>query len=172
MSTQSSTTNDDVMDAQALADAAHDQQIETNVAQVRVSPPQVNDAGETLVSLQNVIERNALELDRISEELRKVRESLKSVFENDSELSSAQEQAERVSTQLKQRKQQLQQGPQIQSFKTKISDLKEHKKEIEEALNSHLLSLYTLTHTQTVDLSTGEREFTVRASLKRKKTNE
>jgi hypothetical protein len=40
---------------------------------------------ETLTSLQNLIERHALELTKIDGELREKREAMRSVFENDSD---------------------------------------------------------------------------------------
>lgn len=124
------------------------------------------DVGETLTSLQNIIERNANELDRIREQLKTERESLKGVFENDSELAHAEEEVTAVIQQVKERKSKLQNSPQANQIKTKITELNDQKKEIEEALNNHLLNLYQMTGTNTFDTSDGQqREFRVRASL-------
>jgi chromosome segregation ATPase len=129
--------------------------------------------GEALTSLQNIIERNASELDRIKEELKVERESLKNVFENDSELAHAEEEAKAATIQLKERKSKLQTSPQATQLKAKITELNEQKKEVEEALNNHLLNLYQITGTQTFDVSDGsQREFKVRASLIGSKKNE
>lgn len=150
---QQSTTGDDLAN-QALASVSTDPE----------------EMGEALTSLQNIIERNANELDRINENLRMQKESLKSVFENDTELSDIEEQAALVTTKVKDRKSKLQGSSQVLRLKTEIGDLTSQKKEIEEALNNHLLNLYKITGTAVFDTSSGDqREFTVRASLKSKK---
>src|SRR5258708_732327 len=102
------------------------------------SKTQSDDVGEALTSLQSIIERNANELDRIKEELKIERESLKNVFANDSELAHAEEEAAAVTTQLKERKTKLQGSPQAIQLKSKITELNDQKKEVEEALNNHL----------------------------------
>jgi len=126
--------------------------------------------GETLQALQNVIERNADELDRIKEEMGVQREALKNVFENDSQLSEATTEAATVTAKVKERKSQIQNSPEILQYKTKIGELSEQKKEVEEALNNHLLNLFQITGTKTFDTLSGkQREFTVKASLKGRK---
>lgn len=131
------------------------------------------DLGEALQSLQNVIERNADELDRIKEEMHVQREALKNVFENDAQLSEAEEEATAVTQKIKARKSQIQAGPEILQYKTKIGELNEQKKEIEEALNNHLINLFQITGTKTFDTLSGrQREFSLRASLKGTKKSE
>src|SRR6185369_7284977 len=93
---QQSTTGDDLAN-EALASVSTDPE----------------EMGEALTSLQNIIERNANELDRISENLRMQKESLKSVFENDAELSDIEEQAALVTTKVKDRKSKLQGSSQV-----------------------------------------------------------
>jgi len=138
--------------------------------------PTINSAAlaETLTSLQNVIERNADELDRIKEEMQIQREALKNVFENDAQLSEVSQEAAAVTQKVKERKSQIQTSPEILQYKTKIGELTEQKKEVEEALNNHLLNLFQITGTKTFDTMSGrQREFSVRASLKgNKKTAE
>ena len=125
-----------------------------------------DETAEALTGLQNIIERNANELDRIKEQLKIERNSLKNVFENDTELAQVEEQATQVVQQVKERKSKLQTSPQVTQLKSKIGELNDQKKEIEEALNNHLLNLYHITGTNTFDTSDGaQREFRVRASL-------
>lgn len=125
---------------------------------------------ETLTALQNIIERNVNELDRIKEELKVERDSLKNIFENDTKLSEAQEQVSTISQQVKERKSQIQASPEVMQYKTKIADLTEQKKEIEEALNNHLLNFYQVTGAKLIDTSDGkQREFNIRASIKGRK---
>jgi DNA repair exonuclease SbcCD ATPase subunit len=122
---------------------------------------------ETLTHLQSVIERNVSELKRLKEELKLKRESLKSVFENDTELGEAQAQAEVMTKQLKERKAALQSNPQSISLKTQIAEVNQEKKEVEEALNNHLLNYYSMTNSMSIDTSDGDQlEFKVRASIK------
>jgi uncharacterized UPF0160 family protein len=148
----------------------------TTAAPAASTPSPMNSAAlaDTLQSLQNVIERNADELDRIKEEMQIQREALKNVFENDAQLSEVTAEAATVTNKVKERKSQIQNSPEILQYKTKIGELTEQKKEIEEALNNHLLNLFQITGTKTFDTMSGrQREFSVRASLKgNKKTAE
>jgi len=122
---------------------------------------------ETLTSLQNVIERNVSELDRLKEQLKSFKDSLRNVMTNDETLSDAQDKVTALSQKVKERKSQLHASPEINQLKANVSELTERKKEIEEALNTHLLNLYQFTGVKTFDTSTGEtREFDIRASVK------
>jgi hypothetical protein len=159
-------TDDQMKTGDDLANAALEEANANTSSTPTPSAVQNQDVGEALTSLQNIIERNASELDRIREELKIERESLKNVFENDSELAHAEEEATAVTQQLKERKAKLQSSPQATQIKTKITELNDQKKEIEEALNNHLLNLYQITGTKTFDASDGsQREFKIRASL-------
>ncbi len=156
---------------------ADDQQKQTqtsdDLAQAALQQASATDSakvGESLISLQNVIERNAFQLDKVLEDLRIQRESLKNILENDTALSEAQEKAKTATLEVKERKTRLQNSPEVTQLKAAITDLSEQKKEIEEALNNHLLNLYKMTGAAIFNTSSGEeREFSVRASLKRKK---
>ncbi|MBW7956126.1 hypothetical protein H3C66_05385 [Patescibacteria group bacterium] len=130
-------------------------------------PATQQKVAETLQSLQNVIERNVSELDRLKEQMRSYRESLKNIMDNDETLSVAEDQAAAVTQKVKERKSQLQASPEVNQLKANIAEINERKKEIEEALNTHLLNLYQFTGAKTFDTSTGEtREFSIRASVK------
>lgn len=153
-----------------LAAQALDQANSSFVSPTDVSSVTGDQVGETLVALQNVIERNAIELDRINEELKLLRDSLKSIFENDTTLSEVEEKASQVVQQVKERKAQLQSTLEVNQLKSQIADASSRMKEVKEALNNHLVNLFKLTGIQTFDTSTGDqREFEVRASLKGKK---
>lgn len=154
----------DDLAAAALEEVGQDSPAETAKPATNLNSAQL---GETLQALQNVIERNADELDRIKEEMHIQREALKNVFDNDNQLSSANEEAAAVTAKVKERKSQIQNSPEIVQYKAKIGELTEQKKEIEEALNNHLLNLFQITGTKTFDTMSGrQREFSVRASLK------
>jgi len=172
MTDDSTLQSGDDLAAAALSEA---EETETAAPTLSVSPSMNSAAlADTLQSLQNVIERNADELDRIKEEMQIQREALKNVFENDAQLSEVTAEAATVTNKVKERKSQIQNSPEILQYKTKIGELTEQKKEIEEALNNHLLNLFQITGTKTFDTMSGrQREFSVRASLKgNKKTTE
>ncbi len=144
--------------------AAANQNALPSVSKAAVDPSAL---GETLTSLQNVIERNAIELDRIKEELKLNRDSLKSIFENDTTLAEVEEKAAQVTQKVKERKAEIQSTLEVNQLKSEIGDLTSQKKEIEEALNNHLLNLYHITGSKTFDTSDGQqREFDIRASMK------
>lgn len=126
---------------------------------------------ESLTSLQNLIERNANELDRLSSEQKQLRESLKNVFENNAPLAEAESKAQTVTQELKQIKESLDNSPEVRQLKLKLSELKEEMKEIEESLNNHLINLFQMTGSNSFDTSDGDqREFVVRAKVKPKKS--
>jgi len=132
---------------------------------------QSDKVAQALTALQNVIERNANELNQINDELKHKRESLKNVFENDQELSVAEEQAKTFSNQVKERRAKLQADPQSTSLKVDIGELSERKKEIEETLSNHLVNYYQLTHSTSFDTSDGDQwEFKIQARVKPRKS--
>lgn len=152
--------------AEALDEALDETQTQ-NIDPTTSSPSQL---AEALNTLQAVIERNVEQLDNISEELSIEGQTLKNILENDAEMAQTQQQAEELTNKVKQRRTQLMASPEVTQAKTKMAELKEQKKEIEEALNTHLLNLYKITGQKIVDFSTGEqREFKIRASVGRSK---
>jgi DNA repair exonuclease SbcCD ATPase subunit len=131
-----------------------------------------NELAETLTALQNLIERNANELERVKSHLKEKRESYRSVFENDATLQEAVDEAETVKQQVKERKSIINNSPQATSLKTQMSDLNQEKKEIEEALSNHLINYYSLTNSKSFDTSSGDQwEFDIKAKVKGKPKN-
>jgi uncharacterized phage infection (PIP) family protein YhgE len=129
-----------------------------------------NELADTLNHLQNVIERNADQLTKLSNELKLKRESLKNVFDNDAQLAEAAEEQQRQSQQVKERKAQLQNSSEALQLKTQIGELNEQKKEIEDTLSNHLLNYYQLTNSTSFDTSDGDQwEFNIKAKVKGKK---
>lgn len=155
-------TNDSQLDPQAsddLAKAALDEVAESD------------EVANALTSLQNVIERNANELQRVGNELKEKRESLNNIFENDQELATAEEQAQQLTFQVKERRAKLQADPQTTSLKVQIGELSQQKKEIEETLSNHLVNYYQLTHSTSFDTSDGDQwEFKIQARVKSRKS--
>lgn len=132
-----------------------------------------DDLATTLMSLQNLIERNANELDRVKDMLREKRESLKSVFENDSALQEVADQAEVMQQQVKERKSAVANSSQATSLKAQIAEINQEKKEIEETLSNHLVNYYSMTNSKSFDTSSGDQwEFDIRAKVKGKPKGE
>ncbi len=132
-----------------------------------------DDLADTLMSLQNLIERNANELERVKNMLREKRESLKSVFENDSALQEVSDQVEVMQQQVKERRSAIANSSQATSLKAQISEINQEKKEIEETLSNHLVNYYSMTNSKSFDTSSGDQwEFDIRAKVKGKPKSE
>ncbi len=126
-----------------------------------------DEVAESLQFLQNIIERNAQQLENLAQELKERREMLSNLFENDSELSEAQEQADQITQQVKARKSSLRESAEAQVLKTQIGELNEQKKEIEETLSNHLINYYQMTNSTSFDTSDGDQwEFKIKARVK------
>lgn len=165
--TQTPIPSGDDLAAQALGQDPTPSQPEVSADDEAAQSDQVAQA---LGSLQNVIERNATELQRIANELKEKREMMKNVFENDVELATAEEQVSLVTNQVKERKAKLQGDPQITTLKVQIGELNEQKKEIEETLSNHLVNYYQMTNSTSFDTSDGDQwEFKVSARVKPRK---
>jgi len=131
---------------------------------------QSDDLADSLVNLQNVIERNALESEKIASELKLKRESLRSVYENDVRLSEAEEVAQQKTSQVKEEKARLLASPQTVAIRTGIAELAAQKKDLEETLSNHLLNYFQLTNSKSFDTSDGDQwEFSVVAKVKARK---
>lgn len=129
---------------------------------------------ETLTSLQNLIERRALQLQDIKEKMRDSREMLRDLFDNDTTLSEVQEEAKAHSVKVKERKSQLSSNPEAMSLKVKISEFRDEQKELEETLSNHLVNYHSMTNSNSFDTSDGDQwEFSIKAKIKpRKKAKE
>ncbi|MFZ1721395.1 MAG: hypothetical protein WAU07_02715 [Microgenomates group bacterium] len=126
-----------------------------------------DEVAESLQFLQNIIERNAQQLENLGQELKERREMLKNLFDNDSELSEAQEQADQLSQQVKVRKSAVRESAEAQVLKTQIGELNEQKNEIEETLSNHLINYYQMTNSTSFDTSDGDQwEFKIKARVK------
>jgi DNA repair ATPase RecN len=152
-------SDDQIKSAEQLAKEA----LEEADAEVESS----NKVAETLGTLQNLIERHALNLEEIRKQIKETNESLRSVFENDTTLSTAQEEAQAVTSKVKERRSQLQSDPQVTSLKIKVGELKEQQKELEETLSNHLINYHSLTNSKSFDTSDGDQwDFSIRAKIR------
>ncbi len=129
-----------------------------------------NKVAETLGTLQNLIERHALNLEEIRKQIKETGESLRSVFENDTTLTDAEAEAQAFTSKVKERKSQLQSDPQVTSLKIKIGELKEQQKELEETLSNHLINYHSLTNSRSFDTSDGDQwDFSIKAKIRPRK---
>jgi hypothetical protein len=168
-------SDDQVQTAQDLANQALAQQDDSiagtddsNDTSDEVSAS--NQVAETVMSLQNLIERHANKLDEMNNTLKQYREQLKNIFENDAQLSETEQQLNAMSTQVKARKSVLMSDPQVVNLKIKIGEINEEKKETEEALSDHLVNYYSMTNSKSFDTSDGDqREFQIRAKVSGKR---
>ncbi len=151
--------------AQSVLDQVSSSGAASEVDEVTAS----DQLADTLASLQAVIERNAMELQRINKTLHEKRESLESVLDNDTNLAAAQEALQKQTQEVKQQKSSVMSSPQVVAIKNDIAEMTEQRKEVEETLNTHLLNYYSLTHSTSFDTSDGDQwDFSVTAKLKRK----
>lgn len=165
MSDNQTPTNDDVAQAalNQASNASTDLSTDDEVAQS-------DQVAQSLLSLQNIIERNAQELERINSDLKHKRESIKNIFENDTDLSLAEQQVQQFNTEVKERKSKLQADPQVTTLKVQVTELSEQKKDLEETLSNHLVNYHALTGSTSFDTSDGDQwDFEIRAKVKTRK---
>lgn len=128
------------------------------------------DAGNSLMALQGLVNRQTERMDSLREDIKRLNESLKSIIENDAELTVVEDQLKEVNRQVKERKQQLSQSPETVQLKFKVKEIREQIKELEESLNNNLLAYYQMTGTKVFDTNAGgQREFRITAKVLAKK---
>lgn len=125
---------------------------------------------DTLSALQALLERQAERVDDLRRKIRAASESMKSIMDNDEKLAEVTQAAEKVSLDIKSRKKTLTESPEFREQRTKTIELKDELKELEESLNSHLISYFQQTGVKTFDTTGGDqREFKVYAKVLPKK---
>lgn len=126
---------------------------------------------ETYNAVQNLIARLSAQLDELNQNVRSQREMLSNVYENDATLAEAKEKVQAIKNEEKAQQSKLSETEEVIGIKTKIAEISEDIKMVKDSLNTHLLNYYQMTGSTTVDLPDGtEREFTVNANLKPKKS--
>lgn len=171
MSDTKSLPADDTMQLQSGDDLANQALAASQTPQAAASiddeAQQSDQYAETLSALEGLIERNATQLEEIKQEMKERREMLSNYFENDTELSAAEEEAKTYSQQIKERKQKLHGEPQAIELQTRLKELSERSKEIEDTLSNHLLKHYQMTNSTSFDTSDGDQwEYTLKAKVK------
>lgn len=161
-------------DTQALPEPAEDYAV--LVGPQGADPSEVAQAeefGETLIATQNLIQRYSQQDDTLRKQMGELREQLNNLFENDTDLQEKEIQAKQLTTDVKAAKQKVKESPEAVQTQLKIKELGEERKEIQEALNNHLLRYFQLTGSQVIEQPDGsEREFSISARLKAKKSQD
>lgn len=123
--------------------------------------------GETLISLQALIERHSARLEELQNEMRELGEQQRNLVENDTQLSELSEAAEEVNNKVKARQTALKQSPEMVQLTLKRKELKEEVVEMQQTISNHLVRYYQMTGSQVIETSDGqEREFAISARLK------
>jgi hypothetical protein len=160
-------------EAQALEAGDEPEALESgeDLAQLALDEAEESDKlAETLTSLQNLIERRALQVEAIKEKLSENRSMLRDVYTNDETLTDAQEEQKAYSSKVRERKSQINSSPEAMSIKTKIAELREEQKELEETLSNHLVNYHSMTNSNSFDTSDGDQwEFSIKAKIKARK---
>lgn len=125
---------------------------------------------ESLTAVQGLIERLSNQLDELLQKQKEFSSMIKSIIDNDEQLAKAVTAAEELTSEIKTRKQALQESPEIKELKVKVADVKEDIKMVQESLTTHLVNYFQMTGSTAVDLPSGdEREFVLKARMKPKK---
>ncbi|HAU99433.1 MAG: hypothetical protein UX04_C0006G0060 [Microgenomates group bacterium GW2011_GWF2_45_18] len=120
--------------------------------------------------LQAIIERYIARLDELKHQVHELNQSLVAIMDNDEMLQQAEQQSKDASKALKERKTSLTTSAEFRELRAKKVEMQDEVKEIEEALNTHLLNYYQQTGVKTVDLSDGaQRSFKITAKVSSKK---
>ncbi len=126
---------------------------------------------EELISLRNLIQRYADQMEKLSAEVKEHNDSLKNLMSNDQELSQLEEQAKAITTDLRAKQQRIKESPESVQIQVKVKELKEELSELKAALNNYLLRYYQMTGSTVIEDDTGdEREIVFQAKLGRKKS--
>ena len=136
-----------------------------------ITPPAlvetVNDnVAETIISLQELIVRNASELKRLKFEKKLITEQEKSLLENDFKYREVQEIAEASKQAVKERRAVIKNTAQAVSLKAKKHEIIEEEKEVAETLSNYLMSYYSMTNSTIVETDAGDQiQIKLKASI-------
>lgn len=141
----------------------------TPTAIVQEAPAQENDIAETISSLQNIIESNAILLRKVKADKKIIAEQMKDLKANDTALSQAEDEAVEHLQAIKEAKHAVNKSPESVELRAKKAELTQEEKEIQETLSNHLVSYYGLTNSNVFDTSMGEMiQMKVKATISTK----
>jgi hypothetical protein len=131
-----------------------------------LAPAEPIDA-ESLTATEGLVQRLSSQLDELKVKQKELADMLKGIFDNDEEFTKAQTIATESQKALKDRQASLNGSQQVQELRTKITDLREDMKMVQDSLNTHLVNYFQMTGTTSFPTGDGnEREFSLLAKLK------
>lgn len=121
---------------------------------------------QTFNSVKNLIYQISVQLDEVKGKKKEFQQRLKNIMDNDSQLAEFEEQAKEASLSFKKRKKELEESVEGKEVKSKIKEISEEIRDLEESLNNSLISYFQITGSKSVDTPSGEeREFKLNARL-------
>lgn len=115
----------------------------------------VTETDQTIISLQNIIERNANALKEVKKNKKLVADQQKSIVENDPIIAELTEQMQPLMQEIAERKAKIKSNVEFVKLNVQKKELGEEEKEISETLSSHLTNYYTMTGTKSIPNSQG-----------------
>lgn len=97
---------------------------------------------ESIMRLENLINGNIMDLERLQSSLKEQNAMLKDAFENDAEYAEVSEKAREVQKLKKAVKDKIIQDPAVALLNEKVTDLRAEVKETQEALSDYLTQYY------------------------------
>lgn len=116
----------------------------------------MDDAGKTIISLTEMINTSLGAVERVKEEKNKVSEMLEGIFDNDPAYMEANEQAKAAAKVKGQAKKAIMRTPQAADLDRKVTELKQHLKELNASLSDYLNEYIRQTGSMQFEDSTGK----------------
>ena len=120
-----------------------------------------------LTASEALVTRLSGQLDDMKDQKKDLSEMLTSIYENDDELARLDHEVEKTMKGVKTRKTEISRSQQALELKAKIADLNEDIKMVQESISTHLINIFQITGSRSIDISEGEsRDFDIRAKMK------
>ena len=110
----------------------------------------------TIISLTEMINSSLGTVERVKEERNKISAMLESIFENDPDYTEASEKAKEAAKVKGQAKKQIMRTPQAADLDRKVTELKQHLKELNASLSDYLNEYIRQTGSMQFEDSTGK----------------
>lgn len=132
-----------------------------------IDPSQSAIDAESLNATQGLVVRLATQLDQLKVKQKELSDMLKGIFDNDEDFTTAQTAATESQKALKDRLAFLNNTPEVQNVRVKLTEVREDTKMVQDSLNVHLVNYFQMTGVTSFPTPDGnERDFTLQAKLK------
>lgn len=126
----------------------------------------MNMEHEELAAIENLLKTKVSQLDDLKNKIKELREMHHNIYLNDSELSDLNGKISEIQLLVKKRKRQLSDSPDANSLSIKIVETRDDIKDLEESLNTHLLTFYSSTGVTEFEMPDGSfRQFRITAKI-------